>query len=242
MKLDAVILGAGEFPKKPYPRLLLEQADMIVCCDGAAASFYRYFGDRRKPDAVVGDMDSLPPRLRELYADRLVPVSEQETNDQTKALTWLLDRYPPIPAPCHPEAAPCHPEARQGREDLLLSSITLLAATGKREDHTIGNLSLLMEYARTREIDGLSSPSIRIVSDYTESFAIRDSATLYVGEGRGISVFSPDNTLKIKSSGLQWPLDEVVWDNWWKATLNRASADAVTLEFSYPSVALVMLR
>ncbi|MBR5700783.1 MAG: thiamine diphosphokinase [Bacteroidales bacterium] len=219
MKLDAVILGAGEFPKKPYPRLLLEQADMIVCCDGAAASFYRYFGDRCKPDAVVGDMDSLPPRLRELYADRLVPVSEQETNDQTKALTWLLDRYPPI-----------------------LSSITLLAATGKREDHTIGNLSLLMEYARTRGIDGLSSPSIRIVSDYTESFAIRDSATLYVGEGRGISVFSPDNTLKIKSSGLQWPLDEVVWDNWWKATLNRASADAVTLEFSHPSVALVMLR
>ena len=218
MKLNAVILGAGEFPKKPYPRLLLEQADLIVCCDGAAASFYRYFGDRRKPDAVVGDMDSLPPRLRKLYADRLVPISEQETNDQTKALTWLLS--------CHPEVA----------------SITLLGATGKREDHTIGNLSLLMEYARTRGIDGLSTPSIRIVSDYTESFAIRDSATLYVGEGRGISVFSPDNSLKIKSSGLQWPLDEVVWDNWWKATLNRASADAVTLEFSHPSVALLMLR
>ena len=218
MKLNAVILGAGEFPKKPYPRLLLEQADLIVCCDGAAASFYRYFGDRRKPDAVVGDMDSLPPRLRKLYADRLVPISEEETNDQTKALTWLLS--------CHPEAA----------------SITLLGATGKREDHTIGNLSLLMEYARTRGIDGLSTPSIRIVSDYTESFAIRDSATLYVGEGRGISVFSPDNSLKIKSSGLQWPLDEVVWDNWWKATLNRASADAVTLEFSHPSVALLMLR
>jgi thiamine pyrophosphokinase len=227
VKLDAVILGAGEFPKKPYPRLLLEQADIIVCCDGAAAAFYRYFGDRRKPDAVVGDMDSLPPRLRKLYADRLVSIPEQETNDQTKALTWLLS---------------CHPEARQGREDFLLSSITLLAATGKREDHTIGNLSLLMEYARTRGIDGLSTPSIRIVSDYTESFAIRDSATLYVGEGRGISVFSPDNSLKIKSSGLQWPLDEVVWDNWWKATLNRASADAVTLEFSHPSVALLMLR
>ena len=218
MSLDAVILGAGDFPKKPYPRLLLERADVIVCCDGAAAAFYRHFGDRRKPDAVVGDMDSLPPRLRKRYADRLVPIPEQETNDQTKALNWLLDRY---------------------LSDL--ASVTILGATGKREDHTIGNLSLLMEYARTRGIDGLSSPSIKIVSDYTESFAIRDSATLYIGEGRGISVFSPDNSLKIKSSGLQWPLDDVVWDNWWKATLNRASADAVTLEFSHPSIALIAI-
>ena len=218
MSLNAVILGAGDFPAKPYPRLLLEQADVIVCCDGAAAAFYRYFRDRRRPDAVVGDMDSIPSRLRALYADRLVPVSEQETNDQTKALGWLLEHYP------------------------SLESVTILGATGKREDHTVGNLSVLMEYARTRGLDGLSTPSIRIVSDYTESFAIRDTATLYVGEGRGISVFSPDNTLTIKSSGLQWPLDEVVWDNWWKATLNRASADAVTLAFSHPSVALVMLR
>jgi hypothetical protein len=33
----------------------------------------------------------------------------------------------------------------------------------------------------------------------------------------------------------------VVFDNWWKATLNRASADIVTLTFSHPSIALLIL-
>ena len=219
MKRKAVILAAGEFPRKPYPLFLLEEADIIVCCDSAAKDFYRHFGDKRLPDAVIGDMDSIPPEIRQLYSDRLVPFSEQETNDQTKALNWLLG---------------CNPGSDIGE-------IVILGATGKREDHTIGNLSLLMEYARTRGIDGLSSPSVRMVSDYSESFAILDSCTLFVGEGRSISVFSPDNSLRIRSEGLQWPLNDVVWDNWWKATLNRTTADAVTLTLSHPAPVLIVL-
>ena len=31
---QAVIIGNGDFPRKEYPRLLLRQADVIVCCDG----------------------------------------------------------------------------------------------------------------------------------------------------------------------------------------------------------------
>ena len=217
MKRKAVILAAGEFPRKPYPLFLLEEADIIVCCDSAAEGFRAHFGERRRPDAVIGDMDSIPADIRALYADRLVPVSEQDDNDQTKALNYLLEHF----------------------DDL--GEIIILGATGKREDHTIGNLSLLMEYARTRGIDGLSSPSIRLVSDYSEAFAILDSCTLFVGEGRAISVFSPDNSLRIRSQGLQWPLDDVVWDNWWKATLNRAIADAITLTLSHPAPVLIIL-
>ena len=33
----------------------------------------------------------------------------------------------------------------------------------------------------------------------------------------------------------------VVFDNWWQATLNRASADVVKLTFSHKSMALVIL-
>ena len=217
MKRKAVILAAGEFPRKPYPLFLLEAADIIVCCDSAAEGFRRHFGERRLPDAVIGDMDSIPRPLQVLYADRLVPVAEQDDNDQTKALNYLLAHY----------------------DDL--DEVVILGATGKREDHTIGNLSLLMEYARTRGIDGLSSPSVRTVSDYSEAFAILDSCTLFVGQGRDISVFSPDNSLRIRSQGLEWPLNDVVWDNWWKATLNRSTADAVTLTLSHPAPVLILL-
>jgi thiamine pyrophosphokinase len=61
------------------------------------------------------------------------------------------------------------------------------------------------------------------------------------GTGRRVSIFSPDNSLRIHSEGLEWPLDNVVFDNWWKATLNRACDDRVRLEFNHKSIALIIL-
>ena len=213
----AVILAAGDFPTKPYPLYLLQTADIIVCCDGAFSKYlrrmHRIFGGERLPDGVVGDMDSLSKPLRRAYADLMVHETEQDYNDQTKAVRHVLSHYPEV------------------------TQIHILGATGLRSDHTIGNLSLLMEYPRMFA----SLPAIDIVSDYGTAFALTDSAELHVGQGRRISLFSPDNSLRIRSEGLVWPTDNVVFDNWWKATLNRASADIVRLSFSHPSRALVIL-
>ena len=104
-------------------------------------------------------------------------------------------------------------------------------------------MSLLMEYPRLFGLAGLPEqsrgPVLDMVSDYGTMFAVTDSCELAVGEGRRISLFSPDNSLTLKSEGLVWPTDEVVFDNWWKATLNRASEDVVRLHFSHPSRVLV---
>ena len=62
-----------------------------------------------------------------------------------------------------------------------------------------------------------------------------------MGQGRAVSLLTPDNALRIRSEGLEWPTDDVVFDNWWKATLNRATRDEIRLEFSRPGVALVIL-
>ena len=99
-----------------------------------------------------------------------------------------------------------------------------------------------MEYAKELEAAGRNGISVEIVSDFSTAFAVTGSCSLTVGKGRAISVFSPDNSLTIKSKGLHWPTDGVVFDNWWKATLNRADDDTVELEFSHPSVALVILN
>ncbi len=90
---------------------------------------------------------------------------------------------------------------------------------------------------------GLSARGIAVdlVSDYTSALALGDSTTLDVGEGRPVSIFTPDPTLRIRSEGLQWPTDGVVFDNWWKATLNRATADRITLTLSHPAPVLVIL-
>ena len=122
----AVIVGNGQFPKKEYPLYLLESADCVVCCDGALDTYLRHFSGRnlRRPDVVVGDMDSLSKKTAERFRDIAVKIDEQETNDQSKAFHYILEHFPDV------------------------DTIHILGATGKREDHTIGNLSLLMEYAR----------------------------------------------------------------------------------------------
>ncbi len=221
MPRQVVIIGDGTFPETEYPRYLIRTADFIICCDGALKKFLRHskaiFGEQRLPDLVTGDMDSLSESMKKRYKDLIVKVDEQEHNDQTKAFRWAIGNI----------------------EDI--SVIHILGATGEREDHTIGNISLLMEYAKTYDLEGMGI-TVEMVSDHSTIFAITDSFEMECGTGRKISIMTPDNSLRIKSEGLEWPLDEVVFDNWWKATLNRATQDTVRLTFSHRSTALIILN
>lgn len=221
MGSNIVIICDGSFPRTEYPRYLIRTADFIICCDGALKKFIRnskaIFGTERLPDRVIGDMDSLPESLRKKYSDIIVKIDEQEHNDQTKAFRWAMENL-------------------EGME-----SITILGATGEREDHTIGNISLLMEYARMYDLEG-AGIQVQMITDHATVVAVTDTVEMDCGEGRQISIFSPDNTLKIKSEGLRWKTDDVVFDNWWKATLNRAVQDNICLEFSHRSIALIMMN
>ena len=87
----------------------------------------------------------------------------------------------------------------------------------------------------------LGEISIEMVSDNGTIFPINDTIEFECGPGRSVSIFSPDNSLRIKSKGLEYPTDEVIFDNWWKATLNRSTEDNVKLELSHKSIALIML-
>lgn len=218
MHNTVIIICDGQFPKTEYPRYLIGSADFIICCDGALKKFMknsaRIFGEERLPDLVIGDMDTLPASWQKKYADIIIKETEQEHNDQTKAVRWALNNLKGI------------------------SNIYILGSTGGRADHTIGNLSLLMEYTRMFDLEGIS---IEAVTDEGTIFAINDTAEFDCGIGRSVSIFSPDSTLNIKSSGLEYQTDGVVFDNWWKATLNKASQDNVRLEFSHRSMALVIL-
>lgn len=219
MHKRVVIICDGNFPKTEYPRYLIRTADFIICCDGALMKFLRnskaIFGEARLPDLVTGDMDTLSAAMQKKYADIIVKEDEQEHNDQTKAVRWALSNLDGI------------------------ESICILGATGGRADHTIGNISLLMEYTRMFDLGDMN---LEMVTDKETIFPITDSTEFDCGTGRQVSIFSPDNSLRIKSEGLAFPTEDVVFDNWWKATLNKATQDTVKLELSHPSVALVMIN
>ena len=218
MHSNVVIICDGVFPKSEYPRYLIRTADFIICCDGALVKFLRnskaIFGEQRLPDLVTGDMDTLSESMQKKYADIIVKEDEQEHNDQTKAVRWALNNLEGI------------------------ESIYIIGATGGRADHTIGNAALLMEYTRMFDMNGIN---IESVTDNGTIFPINDTIEFDCGTGREVSIFTPDNTLRIKSEGLMYPTDDVVFDNWWKATLNKSVADTVKLTFNHPSMALIIL-
>jgi thiamine pyrophosphokinase len=218
MLKTVVIICDGQFPKTEYPRYLIRTADFIICCDGALKKFMKnstaIFGKERRPDLVIGDMDTLPTSWQKKYADNIVKESEQEHNDQTKAVRWALNNISDI------------------------GELYILGSTGGRADHTIGNLSLLMEYTRMFRLGEIT---LQAITDEGTIFAINDTIEFDCGTGRSVSIFSPDSSLQIRSTGLEYQTENVIFDNWWKATLNKASQDNVRLEFNHPSMALIIL-
>lgn len=188
MRGDTVILAAGDFPRTGGAAWrLLAGAKRVVCCDGAARAYRRRF--KREPLAIVGDLDSL--KGGRSGGARIVHVAEQETNDLAKAVRWC---------------------AAQGWKRPVI-----VGATGKREDHTLGNVFRALAFG------------LEIVTDHGRFVPFEGRLRLKVAAGAPVSVFAPDPTTRMTSKGLEWPLDGVRFDNLYCATLNRAMATTVTL-------------
>lgn len=204
MRGTLVILSDGDYPHSEATLRALDEAACIICCDGAAEKLIAH---GRTPDYITGDMDSLPEETQERFRDIIRKSSCQETNDQTKAFRLALTLNP--------------------------ERIVILGATGLREDHTMGNVSLLLEYAK------VAPCPVSTLTDFGRFEAILDTATLPCRRGQEISIFAFDPTLKITSAGLEYPTDAVVFDNLWKATLNVAAGDSFTLTLSHPAGVLV---
>jgi thiamine pyrophosphokinase len=198
-----VILADGSFPEHKIPLGCLRNASRIICCDGAAGSLIE-FG--LEPFAIAGDCDSLDQWIIDKYADRIFEDADQETNDLTKAVRWCYE---------------------SGYKDIVI-----LGATGKREDHTIGNISLLAEYARTIRII--------MVTDTGTFYPFLESCSVPSLPGQQVSVFSIDPETEITSSGLKYPLIKRRLRNWWEATLNEALGDQFELKFLGGSVIVFM--
>ena len=188
---EAVVLGGGDFPASPVPQRLLRDTACLVCCDGAANQCP---GLGIRPWRIVGDGDSLSAETRQLFADIIRTDPDQETNDQTKAVTYL---------------------AAKG-----ICRIALLGATGRREDHMLGNVSLLMEYQR----QGLD---VRIYTDYGVFVPCRDTQTFRCPVGTAVSIFS-FGARAMSSAGLAYPLYELT--ALWQGTLNHSVTDTFTIE------------
>ncbi len=214
-----VILCDGNFPTRKDALKLLSSST-VIACDGACLSLKKNGFDA---DYIVGDMDTLSPSMQKRLKSKIHKESEQDFNDQTKAFRFTLKLIEKAVA--------------EGRREF---EITILGATGKREDHSLGNISYLPQYAEMlREKFPNEKISLCMVSDYGVFIPVLNTVYLKGKKGDRISIFAFDNTLKIRSEGLEYKTDDVTFDLWWKATLNTFSKETVKLTFSHPAKALL---
>lgn len=182
---EAIILANGNYPSHPLPLALLNRAEYVVCCDGAADE---YISRGNIPNAIVGDGDSISAENKKRFADIIFYSNDQETNDQTKAVNFCL---------------------AQGKKNILI-----VGATGKREDHSLGNISLLMDYPQTAHI--------QMVTDYGFFTPAHNDGCFQCYPQEQISLINFAAT-GIRGENLRYPLRD--FTNWWQGTLNETQAD-----------------
>ena len=183
---STVILGNGEYPQASLPCSILDKAQRVVLCDGAAN---RYVPSGRPFDIIIGDGDSIDEAIRRDYSSRIIISDCQETNDQTKAVNYL---------------------AAQGT-----LHIAIVGATGRRDDHSLGNISLLIDYLK----QGITA---YIYTDYGIFIPAHGDSRICAHEGQQISIFNFGST-RLEGENLKYPIRP--FDTWWQGTLNEVTAD-----------------
>lgn len=187
-----VIIANGEFPSHSNPLSYIKKASYIICLDGALKASLQ---NNITPNIVIGDGDSISDKLKEQYSHLLHLYTCQDTNDLTKAINYCIQKG--------------------------LMRIKIVAATGKREDHTLGNISLLLEYMQKVDVE--------MITDYGVFSPITSITKFESKLGQQVSIFNIDNS-PITSHNLKYPLMNMVLNNLWKGTLNESLGEWFTIE------------
>ncbi|MDR2907800.1 MAG: thiamine diphosphokinase [Bacteroidales bacterium] len=206
---NALILANGEFPKNQFvlnklrsctgearslSEVEMSLAPTIICCDGAVQKLLN-FG--LEPDIIIGDLDSISEDLKRRFAHILVQNPDQETNDLTKAVQFCLQNG--------------------------IHTVEILGATGLREDHTLGNISLLANYAEMLT-------SVKLFTDYGVFTAISKTTTFESFPNQALSIFSITPQTVITTQNLEYNVQNRQFRSWWEGTLNRSANNFFTIE------------
>ena len=139
---------------------------------------------------IIGDGDS----VEEAFRSKLIRIDEQDDNDLTKANRYCVENG--------------------------WKRIAYLGCTGKREDHTLGNISLLMRYYREMGVDGT------MFTDYGSFTPAYGNRTFPSMKGQQVSLFN-FGSRQLLSAGLRW--DAYNFQEWWQGTLNEAIGEEFTI-------------
>ena len=201
LKEPVVILANGNFPSHEIPLKKLHEAKSIICCDGAINALEQH---GIEPIVIVGDLDSMDEKLKQKYQSKLFHIPDQNENDLRKAMAWT--------------------------DKNKINHATILGATGKREDHSLGNIFSLIQFE--------TNTIFSMISNHGSFITIEDKVTLKSFKGEQVSIFSADPTIKITSDNLKYNLINYTISSLYSCTLNESLSNKFTLQISHGKVAV----
>lgn len=175
--MKSLIVSGGSLPSARLLKKHTSDVSLVIAVDGAAALFERL---HILPHVLIGDFDSADPQSVQCFEEQGSKIirlqREKNQTDTHAAVIYAIDA---------------------GSED-----ITMLGSTGKRMDHALANLSMLVLAAR-------AGVQCRIIDQYNELFAATGAIELCGRIGQTISILPLTGDICVSATHLKYPLDEL---------------------------------
>ena len=198
LKSPLLIIANGEFPSHSIPLEILTKANCIVACDGAADTL---LDKGYIPDIILGDLDSISEDSKKKFENSIIEIYDQSQNDLRKAFNYAIEHN--------------------------IHDISIIGASGKREDHMIGNIFSLLDY---------KDLNIKLFTDTGFFSCIHDEQTIDSFKGQQVSIFSVDPTIKITSTNLKYNFNNTNLSYIYLGTLNESTSCNFKLKISHGSL------
>ena len=186
------VLANGSFPSHPIAKKYLNKSGTIICTDGAAD---KLIGSGRNPDIIIGDFDSTSIKGKDRTGE-WIETPDQNKTDLEKTFEWCIMNN--------------------------IKKIVLLGSSGKREDHTIGNLFTIAKYHDEIKCEIITNHA-KIICVYGENY-------INVDTNQNISIIATEPIESITLNGLQYNMRNESLLPSARAISNKAISDKFYLE------------
>lgn len=174
-----IVMANGYYGDLEFYKKHISGEEQILCADGGANYAYKM---GLIPSAIVGDMDSILPEVKQYYTEQEVSIKKFPRRKDFTDTQLVLSNA-------------C---------EMGASEILLLGSLGKRLDHTMSNLYCALDLVR----QGIK---ITYLSPAGYIYLINKEIQLEGKVGDLISILSmTEESRGVSTEGLEYPLDHVV--------------------------------
>ena len=170
----------------------MNKSGIIICTDGAAD---KLIGSGRNPDIIIGDFDSTSIKDKDRKG-KWIEAPDQNKTDLEKTFEWCIMNN--------------------------IKKIVLLGSSGKREDHTIGNLFTLAKYHDEIKCE--------MITNHAKIICVSGENYIFADTNQNVSIIATEPIESITLDGLQYNMKNESLLPSSRAISNKAIGDKFYLE------------